>query len=159
MNIVNLWQTIIDDFNLNNKCGFCWNFGAPLTESAINISQTDGCCVSVFLTDYNFEVLYENFGSYSDKRYCDHSFNLWVLLPSQLGTNNYNEIRGHDITNSNWQKIFLPLQECFGYSFDLDFCKYAGSKLYITKWRAFKVSNFQDGYSGFRIQITFRQNL
>ena len=39
MDIVKLWQNIANNYNKNIKCGFCWNFGAPLTESAMNVQQ------------------------------------------------------------------------------------------------------------------------
>lgn len=161
MDIVKLWQDIANNYNTNLKCGFCWNFGAPLTESAINAQQntnTNKCCVNLFLTDIGFESGFEeDFNKASVNKYCDYYFNIWVLLPTNLGVNNYNEIPNHEISQSNWATIYKPLFDCLGCDFDGQFCLNLGYPVSIKKWRMSQVVKYQDAnYSGYKIQAIFR---
>jgi len=50
MNPVAFWSELIKSYNRQKKCGFCWNFYAPLTEVKLNQVQLKKlCCVNVFL--------------------------------------------------------------------------------------------------------------
>lgn len=161
MDIVKFWNDVITNYNTTNKCGFCWSFGAPLSKSGINMSDTDACCVNVFLTDYGFETIHEQLVYGSEKKSCEHYFNLWFLVPTNLGINNYNEIDNHLISESHWEKIYKPLQECIGCSIDIDFCANLGYPLNIKKWKATQVvdSKFDANYKGFMVQVHFSQNI
>jgi hypothetical protein len=164
MDVVNFFQKITDKYNAESKCGFCFQFHAPLTDSSLNQSlNTDlnKCCVQIHLTDLAWE---ENSkekssgGSYADS--CEYYFNLWVLIPTELGVNNYNEIPDHLITDSNWEKIYKPLQECFGCGNVLPFCQLNFQNVIIKKWRASQVIKFGDqNLSGWKIQGQFKINL
>lgn len=161
MDIVKLWQDIADKYNQDNKCGFCWTFGAPLTNSGVDQTQAtenNKCCAKLFLTDIGFESGFEeDFNKVSVNKFCDYYFNLWVVLPSSLGVNNHNEIPNHEISDSNWEKIYKPLFNCFGCDFDANFCADFGVNVLIKKWRLFQVVKYGDAnYSGFKVQAIFR---
>jgi hypothetical protein len=113
------------------------------------MSDAKECCVNVFFTDFGFE---------KTTNHCDYNFNLWVLVPSDLGVNNYNEKVGHLISESNWEKIYSPLSECIGCGFNAEFCSELGYSLEIMKWRGTQVVKYGDeNYNGFMIQATFRK--
>jgi hypothetical protein len=161
MDIVKLFQDIANKYNADNKCGFCWSFGAPLTESGINASENtdlNKCCVKMFLTDLVFEKGFaEDNQKNSYPTHCDYIFNLWVGLPTNLGINNYNETPNHLITESNWATIYKTLIDCVGCGFNENFCRDFGVNLSIKKWRLNQVIKFgDDNLCGYKINGHFR---
>ena len=166
MNIVNFWQQQIDKWNTDLKCGFCWDFSAPLTESAINIVQpTDGkeCCVKVMLVMDRVEPFSTN-NTYDDltglltRVVCQNSFQVLFLMYSDLGTNNFNEIKGHDTEESKWSSILFKLQECIACDLNLDFCEILGSAPRVTRWGSAQVINYMDSnYSGYRLTVNLQR--
>jgi hypothetical protein len=95
MNVIIFWQEQVNKWNEENKCGFCWSFGAPLKIEAMNIQQIQPdkkCCVNVFLTDLTIQKqnIYSSNSVYVDKSICQTRFTLYALLPDVLGRNNYN---------------------------------------------------------------------
>lgn len=165
MDIVNFWKEQTDKWNTDEKCGFCWDFSAPLIESLVNIQQpTAGkeCCVKVmFLQDK--QPAFSTVNAYSDqtgllnRQTCNKSFQLLVLFDSKLGVNNYNEIKGHPIEDSNWTTKMQPLQECLSCDANLDFCEILGTKYRVTNWSGQQVINYLDSvYCGYRINVTFQ---
>lgn len=157
MDIVNFWEEQIDIFNTENKCGFCWEFFAPLFQSKINIVQSDNCCVKVFLTDLNYSKnnQYNSQTGFLQNEVCEYNYNLHVVIPNKLGTNNYNEIKGYDTNESNYTKILQPLTNCFGCDSILEYCK---NEMQIPKWNLSYIENFQDmNYTGLKINITFKK--
>jgi len=116
IDIVNFYKDKVQQWNDENKCGFCYSFGAPLFNSELNIQQIEDCCLNVFLVNYNIKPIYKNdnvFFGYQNIDYFLHNFDLYLILPSELGINNYNEISGHPIEESKWKTIFFPLINCF----------------------------------------------
>lgn len=161
MNPIAFFEKQIEKYNEDSRCGFCWDFKAPLFESAINIqdlSEEIQCCVQVFLinlTTSNINTYLPN--TFLGSKNCDYTFNLYVLLPSNMGLNNYQEKLGHDIEQSKWKTIFEPLQECMGCDAQLDFCELSGIPIQVINWRMDMVNNYLDNtYSGYRITATFR---
>lgn len=152
--IVDFYKNKVDEWNANGHCGFdCFKFGAPLQTSHINIQQQEDCCVQVFLTDIRYRSIYSNtqiFNGYNTLDKCAVSFNLWILVPSELGVNNYNEILGHPITESKWETIFEPLLDCFGCGANQ--CEQIDNFLGYTKWSVDLVHNYADMvYDGIKI--------
>ena len=58
--IVELWKSIIEKYQEDGQCDFCWKFYAPLTELKLNLVRdvlvepgsddvNQACCVHVFL--------------------------------------------------------------------------------------------------------------
>lgn len=162
MNPITFFEKQVEKWNEDQKCGFCFQFSAPLKESAINIQQireNDNCCVQVMLTDLRLSVQKQ----YDSKSFiiqddCIYSFNLFVLKPSSLGVNNYNEINGHSVMESKWKTILEPLLECFGCDAILDLCEIWNYPIQVTNWgQAEVLINYQDmNYDGWKIPITFR---
>jgi len=165
MNLVSFWQQQIDKWNTDTKCGFCWDFSAPLIESATNIVQpTPGkeCCVKVmFLQDkqpaFSTSNAYSNQTGLLNSQTCSTSFQLLVVIDSKLGLNNYNEVKGHSTEESRWETILQRLQECLSCDANLDFCTFLGSTRRITSWSGQQVINYNDSnYCGYRINVTFQ---
>lgn len=162
MDIVKFWSDQVTAWNDSEKCGFCWAFGAPLEEQTTNIHQLKDdskCCVQVFLTDPTFgeKPLFSPSTGFVNDIEQTESFTLWVLLPSKLGQNNWNEITGYDTDESRWHTIFEPLRKCVNSTTVIDACTILGYKVDVLKWEGRLVVNYQDmNYAGWRINGTFR---
>lgn len=165
MNIVNFWKEQVEQWNTDEKCGLCWEFSAPLIESAVNIVQSTEstkCCVKVmFLQDkspaFSTQNNFSNQTGLLNGSTCNRNFQLLVLINSNLGVNNYNEIQGHSVEQSNWEAIMNPLQECLSCDANLAFCELLGMNYRITNWSGQQVINYLDGvYCGYRINVTFQ---
>ena len=161
MDIVNFWNKQVSKWNDESKCGFCWEFGAPLVKSAANIQQKrEFCCVNVLLTnlwedDIPTFVVNE---PYEVERKHRFGFTLWVGIQSDLGTNNFNEIKNHPIEESKWETIFQPLSECLGPNLFLDECEIQGYLFKRTAWRKDLILNDMDlNLSGWKITASFEE--
>lgn len=162
MNPISFFEEQVKIWNENKKCGFCWQFSAPLKESAMNIQQireSDDCCVQLMLTDLRLTEQ-KSYGSNGliTANDCVYSFNLYALLPSRIDINTYNEIDGHTIEESKWKTHLEPLLDCLGCDTLLDICTIWKYPIQIPTWGAADVLiNYQDAnYDGWRIPITFR---
>lgn len=162
MDIIGFWQKQIDRWNNEGHCGMCWNFGAPLQESQSNIQQLkedSKCCVQVFVTNLRWDkqTTYNAQTGFAIKEYCDWSFELYMLMPSELGRNNYNEISGYPLDQSKWMRIFKPLISCSACEPIIEFCGILGYTVQIPKWSGSTIHNYLSGiYDGIKINATFR---
>lgn len=165
MNLIQFWEDQITKWNDEQKCDLCWSFAAPLTESAATLQQVreeEKCCARVMLVRDKV-VAFEVKNFYNDKtqlmnrQECNTGFELLVLLPTDLGRNNYNETPNHDIEESNWNRIYSKLEQCLSCDLNLAFCEYLGSQYRVTVWRAKQLDKTLDGYSGFRITANFQK--
>ncbi len=165
MDIVKFWKDQTDMWNVDEKCGFCWEFSAPLIESAVNLVQSEEetkCCVKVmFLQDkqpaFSTANTFSSQTGLLNSQTCSTSFQLLVLTDSKLGVNNYNEIKGHSTDESNWEMIMKPLQECLSCDANLAFCELLGSQYRITNWSGVQVMNYTGSvYCGYRLSVTFQ---
>ncbi len=165
MDIVKFWKDQTEKWNTDEKCGLCWEFSAPLIESAVNkvlSTEETKCCVKVmFLQDkslaFSTANQYNEQTGLLNKQTCSNSFQLLVLFDSKLGVNNYNEVKGHSIDESNWVTKMLPLQQCLSCDANLDFCELLGTQYRITNWSAQQVINYTDSvYCGYRLSVTFQ---
>lgn len=162
MDIVDFWKKQVEAWDAENKCGFCWTFGAPLTDEAANTQQTEEpCCVSVFVTD----ITQSSSRRYADtswlnSRVDNHGFTLYVLKRDGLGVNNYNEILGHPVTESKWETILKPLKECVTAEGVLEFCEILGYNVQIPTWQMETRINWLDeNYTGWRIRVNFTEKI
>lgn len=167
MDILNFWKEQTEKWNTELKCGFCWEFSAPLVESSVNVVQSEEdkeCCVKLmFLQDkqpaFSTNNTYNNTTNLLTGQICATNFQLLVLLNSNLGVNNYNEIKGHSTAESNWEAILLKLQECLSCDANLAFCEILGSVYRVTNWSGTQVINFSNSvYCGYRINVSFQKS-
>lgn len=164
INIVDFWEKQIALWNAEQKCGFCWEFGAPLTESAVTLQQPEPgkeCCVQVLLvrdkiTPFSTSNTY-NSSALITQKVCTTGFQLLFLLPSTVGTNNYNEINGHPTIESKWANILQKLEACISCDAELAFCTILGSMRRITTWSGQQLINYTpENYSGYRLTVNFQ---
>lgn len=160
MDVVDFFKKQVEKWQTDGKCGFCWEFSAPLIESQTNIQQTDeACCTYVFLTEIETNEVPRfsaNTGFVNGKN-CDTTFTLHVVRKGDLGTNNYSEIKGHPISESRWETIYKPLSDCLDCNLILDFCEFVGLKVDITQWRkTIEHAYLDNNYFGWKIRATFR---
>lgn len=165
MNIVDFWEQQTIKWNTEKKCGFCWDFSAPLIESAVNKVLTEEdkkCCVKVmFLQDkgnaFSSVNQYANTG-YVNQVTCTENFQLLVLMDSVLGLNMYNEVKGHNTSESVWETILNRLKECMQCDANLSFCDILGTQYRITNWSGVQVINYTgSNYCGYRINASFQK--
>lgn len=155
--ILELWKGITEQMNAENKCGFCWEFYAPLTDKKLNIVRGNGeCCVKVFLLrnmaqDFGSRITYTN-GFQTNTNNFDN-YKVLFLIPSKEGVNNYNELEGWSVDESRHMKIFKPLRNCITSDILTQIC----SNFEITNWTGKYIYDYQDeNYYG--IEITINQN-
>ena len=162
MDIVNFFKQQVERFNLDDKCGLCWAFEAPMTESALNLVQLEEdtkCCVHLFMTSLQFSKKnrYSAQTTFVNGESCEYTFTLYVLQASRMDLNNYTEIKGHPVSESKWETIYKPIFDCLSCENVLETCEILGYKVDVTKWDAFLVSNFRDlNYDGWRFNITLK---
>lgn len=162
MNIVNFWAQQVAKWNTENKCGMCWEFYAPLTESAVSITQTENCCVKVFLLRdkapaFATTNVYDNVTSLLTNSTCNINFQLLVVMTGNIGLNNWNEIKDHPTEESKWSTMLYKIEQCLACDAQVDFCEILGSEYRITQWSATQVINNGDNaYTGYRLNVTFQ---
>lgn len=160
MNVVKFFKMQVEEWNEIEKCGFCWEYDAPLTNSGVNESDTENpCCVKVMVA--NLEIgqnrEYNPTTGFLRNFTQDHTFDLHILHPDVIGTNVYSEKLGHPLEESKHEKIIEPLRKCITPENILEFCKFLGFQAKITAWRAFVRINWLDGnYTGWTIRMTIR---
>ena len=162
LNIITFFQELADKWTEDNKCGFCWAFGAPLSLPSMNSSvssEENKCCTHLYVTQYKTSSSYEKSQSTGriNRKWCDHIFTLYVVQNTNLGLNTYNEQLGHPIDESLWKTIIEPLQECIGCGNEFDLCE-MGYEFDMFKWEMEVVKQEQDqNYTGWKVLGIFRQ--
>ena len=133
MDIVKLFETQVALWNAEKKCGCCYLFGAPLTDSSLNKTQIEDCCLNVQITNLTRRDnrSYDPTTSLLTDFTRDYTFTLHILFPDDLGINTYNEILGHPITESKWEKILQPIDACFCPEDVIEFCRILKKRLQI----------------------------
>lgn len=155
MDIVDLWESIVDKLNLTQACGKCWKFYAPLTEFRLNVvkQDNDDCCVNVFLirdrgTAFGSTVRYDN--GFMTGRTDSETYRIMFLIKSKEGLNNYNELPNNDVLESRYETIFRPLKQCIESTLITDICNH--NKL--VSWNGEYIYDYQDEmYYGFALNI------
>lgn len=160
--IIKIWKEVIENFNEENKCGFCWNFFAPLTEVDLNLvkKQNDCCCVNVFVVrnksvDFSSNIAYNaiNLPTAIDQINNDEFYDVYFLIESREGINNYNEKPNHPIEESRHVTIFNPLRKCITNDILTGICGIG----FITGWSGQYIYDYQDQmYYGIKLSITQR---
>lgn len=165
MDLISFWSQQINKWNEESKCGLCWDFTAPLVESAIELVEPSAgmdCCVQVlFLRDK--EPAFSTLNRYNESTQllsgttCNKAFEILFLMYAPIGSNNWNEVKGHSTDESKWATALYELERCLSCDLELDFCEFIGSKSRVTKWSAKQVINFSSkNYSGYRISVNFQ---
>ena len=160
--IIDFFKALAAKYNDEQKCGFCWEFGAPLSESAMNNQQAvEGrqCCVNLFVADYKISSIYSvnNNTGLTTTEDCDHRFIVYVGQQREdIGQNVYNEIEGHEITSSLWAEVYKPLMDCLGCDRALYECE-LGFDFRVTAWDMETVKFKDDrNFTGWKITGRFR---
>lgn len=160
--VVEFFKALADHYNEINKCGFCWEFGAPLSQSGMN-KQIAGtgkqCCVNLFVTDMGIsstQVINPTTGLVNNIS-CEYDFEVYAVQQrDDIGQNTYNEIPGHDISSSLWAEVYGPLANCLGCDKELFICE-LGFDFVVTFWRMTKVTFQADrNFTGWRINGRMR---
>lgn len=165
MNLVKFWQDQVALWNDEQKCDLCWNFSAPLIESAVETftpPKGKECCVQVLLLRDKGQAFgtantYNQTTGLLTNLVCNTAFQLLFLLPADIGSNNFDEIPGHDTEYSKWSLILSKLEECIGCEINIDFCELIGTKYRVTQWSATQLINYTSkNYSGYRLSVNFQ---
>lgn len=163
MNLIEVFSKQVEIWNAEEKCGFCWTFGGVTDRAGIErykIREESKCCVHVFITDRTTtkNYTYPHPNPFHSEVICGTNFNLWLLVPSEIDLNNYNEIEGHPIEESLESTILSPLRNCVGCDEVLDMCETAGYLFNTVSWTASDVYRiFSNNYTGLRISINLNE--
>src|SRR5690554_5295872 len=159
--VVTFWSDLIETFNDENRCGYCWNFYAPLREIDLNvIRNNDECCVNVFIlrnkaVDFDFVMSQDTNLHFTNATAQRDMHDIYFLIKSKEGINNYNEIPDHNISESRHEQIFKPLRECIKMDMITELCE----KFMITNVTGRYVYDYQDEqYYGIQLTITHYVN-
>lgn len=150
----------IELWNAANKCGFCWSFYAPLSESGMNatkVNKDDVCCVHVFVIDWikGIKPGYINDSNLSTVDYEDTTLTVKFVVNTNLGINVFNEQEGHPIEESHYEKILKPLDECLEGGIAFNFC-YSPFRLMSCIMRKTLLTGDQN-YTGWFATIQIRE--
>ncbi len=163
MNVVKFFHDLADKWNDEQKCGFCWEFDAPLTDSGVNESQLrldDDCCpVKLFITNLSVRKnrVYNQVTKLLTDYSADYTFTLHALVADRIDTNVYAEQIGHPIDESKWETILHPIEQCLCEEEVLEFCELICKQIQIIAWNAVTRINWLDNnYTGWSITITLR---
>ena len=163
MNVINFFKDLAQSWDEQSKCGSCWKFGAPLSESGLNKSISkpeEACCTHLFVTSYRIGSQYRYNGTTGLQNYeaADHSFVLYAVQQvTDIGQNVYNEIPDSLVDDGLWAKIQEPLLGCLGSGRELELCE-LGYDFDITSWIMETVMLKEDqNWTGWRITGTFRE--
>lgn len=154
--IVEAFEKLIANYNENNRCGFCWEFEAPLRISDMNESvkktEPDDCCVRVFLTNLRFNNSNEKpkISRSPIKRIVEVA-TVYVLKYDDVGLNTYSEMDGHPLSESKWKTILKPLYDCL---MCLDFCEVEPALQIESISGATEIDILADNYTGWRLDVT-----
>lgn len=162
MNPVSFWSALIKSYNRQKKCGFCWNFYAPLTEIKLNqVQLKKECCVNVFLVwdkgvDFDTQVNFDNDKGITINPMERLHYDIYFLMQSTEGKNNYNEKRFHSVNESRYETIIKPLHQCINMDIITDVCAEFG----ISSFSGKNIYDYQDEqYYGVRISVTTQKRL
>lgn len=161
MDVIDFWSKQVEAWNLENKCGECWKFGAPLTLSGVTkteLSEGEECCVHVFMTNLE-ESIYNQYASTGLLRRREQTYNMTMYFLKQdadLGQNVWNEIPDHPVSESKWAMILKPIKDCVKAENVLDFCTHLGLNAEINSFRMFTEINTMDGYTGWSLQLSIK---
>ena len=162
MNIIDFFRDVVEDFNSTQKCGECWSFKAPLSESGMNstkLSDDELCCVKLFLTSYKYESGFQknNLTGLQKKGWCDYVFTIYAVKETNLGINVDQEQPGFEIDESLYETILRPIENCLGCSNEFDLCE-LGYDFDIFKWSMTPTLLKGDmNYVGWKIDAIFRE--
>lgn len=163
MKLTKFFKQQVNKWNEDNKCGYCYEFHAPLTEDALNKQHLiNPCCVQVMLTEDRMNPATVSnqystqFGLLSDQ-WITQRFNLYFIKPQGLDINNYDENLNHPIEESK-SEFLENLKECI-IDTNLDFCLFLGSQWQVTQWElSSPLTNYRDyNYTGYRLSVTIRK--
>lgn len=160
MDLVEFWEQQVAKWQEEQQCDRCWEFSATLWEDASNIFQTnEDCCTIVLFTGWR-EIINPIFATnnFPIKEYTDYIFTLDIVERGDLGTNNYNEINGHPVSESRVKTVYSPLRKCINTNkLTLDFCEFLGLKVDEMRWELTPTRAYLDNnYVGWNIKATFR---
>jgi len=162
--MIHFFEQQITKYNTEKKCGFSWTFSAPLTQEALYLQQIRQSekthLQAMFLQDkqpaFSVQNIYDPKTGLLINRFYIENFSLFILLPDQLGVNNYNEITGHNISDSRSAEL-IKIKKCIA-DLQLDFCGFIGSDLQLIKWEAHQKINFTpNNYLGYQINATVKK--
>lgn len=161
MKLIPFFEKQINKWNVENKCGQCFRFYAPLTEESLNKQQIEDCCVNVMLTrdrnnafgvDRTYNALLGNLSDTFEYK----NFTLFFIVPQGVNLNNYKEILNNDTTNSK-SVLLEDLEQCI-IDTELNFCEFIGQDWQLTQWNAQQLLNFRDNnYTGYRVNVSIRK--
>lgn len=156
---------LINNFNENQECGFCWVFTAPLNNSTGNTYQIrdDNCkCVHFIVhrqrTSNN--PTYGNVFHALSQNIIRHTINFHVGLIAEFSENNWDEIKGYDLEDSRYFKYLKPLQGCITIKKLNEFCNILGYPMRISNLDFETIPNpniYDENFVGYSVTLIIEE--
>ncbi|WP_312303868.1 hypothetical protein [Chryseobacterium sp.] len=157
MNIIKQFESLINGWDEEGKCGYCWKFvgaGRPDLFNMFQGIEESECCIYVGLFNIKFGTRYKvEENGFSSKMNCILSFEGFIGIPSRLDVQFYNELGNteEEKQESKWSMI-NSIKDCLGCDFMEVLCDQNG--IYSpTEFTATQKINYQDSnYDGWLIK-------
>ena len=165
LDLILFFNDLVEQWNADEKCGFCWTYTAPMRDSDLNeyqIRDEDKCCLVVAITDYSFETVrrYDNASKLVQDKYINHDFKLNIMGTDSISRNVYNEIKDHPLAESKWMKILKPIYDCASADDILTFCLDLGYIVQIERWLGTQIMDAHDNnYTGWKFNVRLKEQL
>ncbi len=155
MDLVTRLETIIESYNEESKCGFCWQFthGRKDYTNLKTYNCECDCCVHFMLDDkWNYSKKPNNNYNSNGEEKETYSFSAFVGIQSRLDEQYYNELNS-DSCDSKYRKYIEPLTECLKDSFQSDLC--IDSSFITSIGISPQVNKKDQNLDGINLKVTF----
>jgi len=161
--MIHFFEQQIQKYHAEKKCGFSWTFSAPLTNQALHLQEIrpaeKNFLQVMFLQEkqpaFSVQNNYNPQTGFLTNRFYIENFELFFLLPNNLGVNNYNEIAGHNISESRSAEL-KKIKNCIS-DLQLDFCDFLGQNFQLIKWDGYQKINFTpNNYIGYGVAVSVK---
>ena len=155
--IVGTLQDIINGFNEDDKCGFCWTFIHARKDysNLVRDCEDDVCCVNFLLESYSAEEKYNINESQRNHElsYTDYIFEAFAGFKGALDVQYHNETP-EGVDESKYIKAISPIEVCLS-DFGSELC---GRGLSPVRMNMTARVNYKDSnLDGVFIRGTFRK--
>jgi len=150
VNLVDIFETMINAWNTETKCGFCWRFlyARKDLSNLAKLDEANKCCVHFILEKKFFEKKYnidEDLGM-SVMSSIEHSFEAFVGMPSDFTIQYHNEL-SYDKSEGKYEMYIKKIEDCLCENLEVNLCNVLsqyGSPAYFTYLKVEPRINYKD---------------
>lgn len=145
--IVDYLQTLIEKYDTDNQCGFCWNFIYARKDYAnIQPAKDKEHCIQ-FVLEYwklrNIRVLTDDVDYTSQQEY---QFRIFVGINSKLDIQYHNELQ-QPTDEGKYELYIKKIEDCLIDNFEVDVCEDPLVRLNTWEFEP-KINKYDDNFDG-----------